>query len=346
MAVARTDSHSTPSAPEITEQVTAGGSWSWLRWQSRLSDWQRVEQLLTDVRRPRLPYPDRLRTLAELPGAYRRLLHDLALSRTAPEFQDVTRYLNVLAAQAYQVLYQSPAATWWDLWRFVARDFPRMFRKYSGYILLGSAFFFAGSALGYFTVVLHPETADYFMPAQAIADLARGKLWMEGDQPALYQASMLMANNIRVMLNCFVGGMLLGVGSLLMLFYNGVAGVGGPLGVTQLYNLHPKLLAFMLPHGPLELTTIFISGGMGLSLTVSFLFPKEGTRMQSLRKRGRDALILVLGCVPLLVIAGLVEGMISLDNTLSVPLRMSIGAVTFLLLILYIALAGRGEDKD
>jgi uncharacterized membrane protein SpoIIM required for sporulation len=97
----------------------------------------------------------------------------------------------------------------------------------------------------------------------------------------------------------------------------------------------------MIPHGVIELTTIMIAGGAGMMMGFSLLFPGQSSRWDALRQRGQDAMILISGCVPLLIIAGIIEGMVSLNADVSDPVRIVISATTAVLLIVYLGFFGR-----
>ena len=113
-----------------------------------------------------------------------------------------------------------------------------------------------------------------------------------------------MTNNIRVAINAYAGGVLLGVGTLLLMFHNGMFALGGPLQVCYLYGeTGDRLLQFILPHGPIELTTIFIAGGAGMMVGHALLFPGDLPRWSAVRAKAWESLVLIMGCFPLLVLA-------------------------------------------
>ena len=117
-------------------------------------------------------------------------------------------------------------------------------------------------------------------------------------------------NNIRVSFIAFAFGLLFSVGTGIVLFRNGVM-----LGSFQ-YFFHTKglLLTSVLTiwiHGTIEIISIVMAGGAGLIMGNSFLFPGTYSRMQSLQKGALTGAKVVLGLVPLFIIAGFLESFVT-----------------------------------
>ncbi|MBA2527169.1 MAG: stage II sporulation protein M, partial [Pyrinomonadaceae bacterium] len=121
--------------------------------------------------------------------------------------------------------------------------------------------------------------------------------------------------------------------------FNG-AMIGAVLALVYRAGYGHELIAFMAGHGVIELTCIFIAGGAGLLIGTAILIPGDLSRFDALRLRGREAIILVMGCVPLLVLAGLIEGFIS-PAPIAASAKFTVAAVTGLALYTYLLLAGR-----
>src|SRR5581483_356795 len=117
-------------------------------------------------------------------------------------------------------------------------------------------------------------------------------------------------NNIRVAFIAFAGGILLGTLTVYILVLNGLL-FGALLGYTHLYHLDASLLAFVSPHGYLELTVVFMAGGAGLQMAWAPMQPGLLTRRDALVQAAQRAVLLVVGAVPILVAAGLIEGFVS-----------------------------------
>jgi uncharacterized membrane protein SpoIIM required for sporulation len=148
-----------------------------------------------------------------------------------------------------------------------------------------------------------------------------------------------MTNNIQVAIMAFAGGTLLGIYTLYILAQNGLM-LGILAGAAQSLGFAGNLWGFVAAHGTIELSVIFFAGGAGLQLGWSVIRPGLLTRRAALLLAARRAAQLLLGCVPLLVIAGTIEGFISpSDLPLAVKLAVSLGSG--LLLYGYLLLSGR-----
>jgi uncharacterized membrane protein SpoIIM required for sporulation len=96
-----------------------------------------------------------------------------------------------------------------------------------------------------------------------------------------------------------------------------------------------QLWSFVAPHGVLELPAIFIAGGAGLKLTYSLLFPGFLPRRESLARAGSEAVKLLLGCVPILIIAGTIEAFVS-PTELAMKFKFGLAGALFCLFTLYL----------
>src|SRR5206468_9719537 len=117
-------------------------------------------------------------------------------------------------------------------------------------------------------------------------------------------------HNIQVTIYTFALGATCGIGTLFYLAFNG-ANIASVLALTYRAGFGNDLVTFMVGHGVVELSCIFIAGGAGLLIGSALIMPGDLTRGDALKSRGLEAIYLVVGCVPLLVVAGIIEGFIS-----------------------------------
>jgi uncharacterized membrane protein SpoIIM required for sporulation len=149
-----------------------------------------------------------------------------------------------------------------------------------------------------------------------------------------------MTNNIQVTFIAFAGGITFGLFTLYVLFMNGIL-LGSVAGVSHLYDFSDNLWGFVAAHGVVELSVIFIAGGAGLQLGWSILRPGLLTRRAALVVAARRAVQLLFGCVPLLVLAGLIEGFVSPSDVLPLWFKLFVSFSSGVLLYSYLLLAGR-----
>lgn len=314
----------------------------------RQADWERLEALLGRARGGNvraMPAGD----LEELTRLYRLAASDLARARRDFAGDRVVSYLNRLVSSAYASVYSTAGISWRDIGRWYASGFPRLFRATAGYYLLAALLFFGTGILSFVAVLSYPRSAQTLLPANVYQTITsygeQGKLWT--DMPAeerSFDAAYIMTNNIRVCILAFAGGMLVGIGTVLVLVYNGIQ-LGAIFGIVTNHNIGGDLLTFVMAHGVIELSVICLSGGAGLMLADAILRPGMLTRSEALRLAARRAMELVLGGASLLVVAGLLEGFVS-PSALPSWVKYGTGLVTGVLLYGYWLLAGRAKTKN
>ena len=152
-------------------------------------------------------------------------------------------------------------------------------------------------------------------------------------------ASFIATNNIQVTFLAFAGGVTFGLGTVWVMINNGLQ-IGAIAALASVNGLGSELLAFVSPHGGIELSVIFIAGGAGLRLGWALLRPGLLPRLQALAAAGQVAIRLMAGCVPLLLIAGTIEGLLS-PSGLPEYVRMLIGLGILLLFYAWLLLVGR-----
>lgn len=291
---------------------------------------------------------------AELPdfaARYREVAADLARARTYGADPKVLAQLERLAASGHAALYRDERQTWRRIWRFFSHDCPRGVLQSWRYVALAYLVFFVPAGAGYALLRERPSLAPELIPdvmlerAEAgAARMAKGQgyvLEQAGSRPAM--ATEIMTNNIRVAFNCFAGGVVLGVGSLVMVGYNGLM-LGATSGYYADVGMLGYLWTFVVGHGVLEITAICFAGAAGLMLGLAIIAPGQRTRSDALALAGGRAMRLVGMVVVLLVIAGTIEGFISSSGmTLAGRAAVSAGSALFLLAYLY---NGRDERRD
>ena len=311
----------------------------------RKGAWQRLEDLLQLLDRMSLR---RLRReeVRELGRIYRRTASDLAIARAESRDPRLVGYLNSLVIRAHGRIYRADASEGGHrLWRFFARDFPRAFRRTWGYTALAFAVFLCFNLLAFVAVWLDPEFSELGgidAYTREVVFNARTHWWESLNAANQIGSSFIMANNIWVMLRAFALGALFGIGPLYEMARFGVH-IGVVLALTFRADFGWDLVSFMVGHGVLELSCVFITAGAGTLFGSALLVPGDLSRADALRLRGREAVKLVAGCLPLLVIAGIIEGFIS-PSELPAALKYGIGLLTGVALYSYLLLVGREPD--
>jgi uncharacterized membrane protein SpoIIM required for sporulation len=307
------------------------------RWIARREpDWQTLEDLLQRVEAKGLKslQPQEVQALA---GLYRSVCADLARASTHQVGESLIYRLQRLTSRSYSQIYQgSRRQEWGALLEFYRWGFPAIVRQTLGYTLLATAIFGISGLIAWWFSWQDPTFMQLVVPEALIEKVRdRGELWMGsivGNEPI--ESSGIMTNNISVCFKAIAGGMVAGLGTVAILILNGllIGGVGALVGQNHL--AYP-FWAFVFPHGALELPAIFLSGGAGLLLGRALVMPGPYRRIDALKVYGQQAAQLVYGIVPLLVIAGVVEGFFSPHPWIPEPLKYLVGVLLFFGLVRY-----------
>jgi uncharacterized membrane protein SpoIIM required for sporulation len=308
----------------------------------RKGAWQRLEDLLTLLDRMSLRRLHR-EEVRELGRIYRRTSSDLAIARAESRDPRLVNYLNSLVIRAHGRIYRAGTLEGGNRLRlFFARDFPQTFRRTWRYTAAAFVVFMAFGLAGFLGTWRDKEFSDLAgVSAEWRAENtdAGVRWWQSLNEANQVGGAALMTNNIQVMFYAFALGALLGLGTLYIMALNG-ASIGAVLALTYRAGYGHELVAFMAGHGVIELTCIFIAGGAGLLVGRALLIPGDLSRFDALRLAGRDSIQLIVGCIPLLILAGIIEGFIS-PAPISPAYKFGVAAATGLALYTYLLLAGR-----
>lgn len=276
---------------------------------------------------------DEVRELALL---YRQTAADLSTAREDPNGAPLARHLNELLGRAHNLVYAGAARSRpAGVLEFFATGFPRIFRETLPFTAAAFALFMAGAAAGLLMSAADPGFERYVLNGQMMDTIERREMWTHGIVAVKpFASSAIMTNNIAVALAACATGMFAGLGTVYMMLFNGLL-IGVVGSACHRAGMSVDLWSFVTPHGVLELPAIFIAGGAGLLLASGILFPGTLPRRDALADAGGRAIRLLLGVVPLLVIAGIVEGFVSPTATPPAA-KFATGAALFVLFALYL----------
>lgn len=277
---------------------------------------------------------------------YRQTAADLSTAREDPASSALTRYLNELLGRSHNLVYAGAARSRpAGMLRFFADGFPQIFRQTLPYSLAAFGLFLAGASAGIVLAAADPGFERFILNGQMMDTIERREMWTHGIVSVKpYASSAIMTNNIAVSLAACATGMLAGLGPVYMMLFNGLL-IGVVASACHRADMSLALWSFVTPHGVLELPAIFIAGGAGLLLAKGILFPGTLPRRDSVAEAGGDAVRLLLGVLPLLVIAGIIEGFVSPTATPPTA-KFTIGASLFVLLVFYLARGWREARSD
>lgn len=320
------------------------------RFAARKSErWDQFEALVTRVARRGLDALDATE-LPDFAARYREIAADLARARTYRAGPEVVARLERMAAAGHNALYRDEHRSGTRVWRVLAQECPAAVVAARGYVLVAFLVFSLPAAAGFTLLRDQPAVAASILPdvmlrrAEAgIARRAEGGKYVVlplSQRPAL--VSQLITNNVRVAFGCFAGGIFLGVGALVVLAFNGFA-IGAAMGHFANAGLLGYLLEFVVGHGVLELFAIWVAGAAGFMLGRALVAPGDLSRADALAVAGRTAIRMIGTSVVLLLVAGLVEGLVS-ASAQDVVTRVAVSAASVVFLVTYLANGWAGEQ--
>ena len=307
----------------------------------RKNAWQRLEDLLKLLDTASLK---RLRReeVRELGRIYRRTASDLAIARAESRDPRLVNYLNSLVIRAHGRIYRAESHGGKRILQFFTRELPQTFRRTWRYTLLSFSVFAIFAVIGFAGTRYDPEFSELVGVDPAFREMnieTKTHWWETLNGQNQVGASAIMTNNIQVTIYTFAFGALFGLGTLFYLAVNG-AQIASVLALTYRAGFGNDLLTFMVGHGVIELSCVFIAGGAGLLIGSAMIMPGDMTRADALKTRGMEAVRLMMGVAVLLVVAGTIEGFIS-PTPIDPRIKYSIAALTGVTLYSYLLFAGR-----
>lgn len=305
--------------------------------------WERLATSLeTSVRSKSVIAADAT-TLRRLHEDYRRTAADLAYAQTHFPGSRTEAYLNDLVGRTHATLYGTAPRSVGDIWKFFASTYPKLVRARWQEVLLSAALLFTPAAFGYLLAHVNYPLARLFIP-EALRDGLGDRLQQGGSIADVAGAlapllsAGITANNIQVALVAFAGGVTFGVLTAYALVVNGLL-IGTLAGLFAQAGESVYFWSLIVPHGSLEIPAIVLAGAAGFTMARALVAPGDLPRTAALRAVSHDAVRLVLGAIPLFVIAGLIEGFFT-PAAIDEWLKLAFGGLATALLGVYLLVPG------
>lgn len=305
--------------------------------------------------------------ISEFSRLMRELANDLATIRSREWGQSLVDYLNGLLARGHNAFYSAPPGRLNLVGQFLAVGFPRLLRANVGYFLVAAALFFLPGTIAWTVIQNDPSLATRILPPEALEQFdtmygpsgdqdegtdadaktdASPRRKVDNEAHAFGEERAAMAgfyvqHNVGIALQCFARGVLLGIGTIYTLLYNGIV-IGAVGGYVLSLGHTEKFVSFIISHGSFELTAIAIAGGAGLMLGDALLHPGNRTRGESLLERSRQAVQIAAGAAVMLMIAALIEAFWS-PAPIPAIYKYVVGTLLWLVVYAYLFLAGRNH---
>ena len=290
---------------------------------------------------------------------YQRTSADLAKVMTLSSETDIRRYLESLIARSYAEVHEirkKPHRL--ALFRWFFQTFPQTFRRHIRAFWMAVAATLLGVIFGGMAISIDPEAKEILMPfphlqgdpSERVAQ--EEKIWKEEGTDRLEGAktqfsAYLMTHNTKVSIFTFALGMTWGVGTLIMLFYNGVI-LGAVILDYILAGETVFLTGWLLPHGSIEIPAILLAGQAGFVLAAALIgWGKRISLKRRLQQVFGDLVTLICGLALMLIWAGFVEAFLSQyhEPVLPYAVKIGFGVIELIALTVFLGLAGRKNAR-
>jgi uncharacterized membrane protein SpoIIM required for sporulation len=311
----------------------------------RAALWDEFEGRLEDARKDarKLRHQD----LEAMALAYRQVLHDHALVSSRFPGTGAAVRLRRLALQGTHWLHRDVRDHMPGLGHFFSRRFPLAFRAHLPHLAAATALFFTALAFGASLALVEPGVGTAILGPEAVAGMRRGRLWTESlvsAVPPAVSSSAIATNNMSVALAGWAGGGLLGLGALYVVLLNGFL-LGSILATTVHYGLLADLLEFVAAHGPLEITLILCTAAGGLAMGQALVAAEDQPRAAVVARASREALVLLVGCLPWFILLGAVEALVSPAPAVPAAAKLTLGLGLLAVFLLAAWNPGLREDR-
>jgi len=284
------------------------------------------------------------------PQGYRELTQDLNTAKAHGFDPFIIERLNSLVLEGSQILYASPSVSLKAIANFIFAFFPQavrsQWRSLAAALLLfyGLAFFFGVLCVRNPSMVFLLLGEDMIQSLEEMYDPASPH-YLEG-RDVSSDADMFgyyIYNNISIAFRTFAGGILGGIGSIVLLCFNGVF-FGAATAHIINAGFGRTFFPFIIGHGSFELTAVCLSAQAGLLLGYRFFVTGGLSRPASVKLAGKAALPIIAGAACMLVVAACIEAFWSSRFTTPVSVRYGTGAAGWVLLAFYFVFVGRKNE--
>lgn len=288
--------------------------------------------------------------LSRLPHLYRATLSSLSVARSISLDQALVQYLESLVGRAYFVVYGTRQHVLVQVWEYLSWRWPAAVRRRWKSLALALLFLGLGGIVAFF---MTRDNMDYYYtfvgdmaqgrsPASPTSELRAGLY--DGGEALKTFAAALFDHNARIGILAAVLGFVVGLPTAWLIFFNGVV-LGSFAALYASRGLSVDLWGWLLPHGITELGAVVLCGAAGFTLAAAIAFPGLSPRLDNLREHGKDATRIVIGCIVMLFVAGLIEGVFR-QEVQSVPIRYAVAGASLVWWVYFFGFVGRRRERE
>lgn len=284
---------------------------------NNIDKWQNAELVAEDAA---AQSPDRLADV------YTDITSDLSFAQTHYPDSRITVYLNQLSAVLHNSIYSNKHEKWSRLLTFWTQEVPDTMYQTRKLLLASFIIFLISTAIGVMSQLFDPEFCRIILGDSyvdmTLHNIAEGKpmaVYDSGGESGMFLAITL--NNIKVSFMIYVAGIFTSFATGVLLFQNSIMLGCFETFFAQQGLLGESLLAVFL-HGTFEISAIIIAGAAGLAMGNGWLFPGTYSRMESFKRGAKLGMKIIVGTVPVFIMAGFIEGFVTRHTELPDVLRL------------------------
>lgn len=311
--------------------------------QQNRDDWKKLEQLLAELHGNKRHISGQ--KINQFNRLYQKAAKHLSYCQTYYPDEDVTAYLNELVAKSHNLLYKDQVSSLTQIRTFFTTTFIKLLLEQWKAVLFAVFLFAAGAFAAFISVLNDPVHLYMVLPEDVAQSIDPNQI---GAGPGVVNSStmsaIIMTNNIQVAFLAFAGGITFGILTVYILISNGIM-IGALAAVYFQSGQSYEFWAYIVPHGIIELTAIFIAGGAGLLMGYNFFVPGPYKRAHQFVHQAKRSVQLLIGTIPLFIIAGIIEGYIT-PSALSLEVKYTVALLTLLGLVLYTIIGKLLHKKD
>ncbi|MES2681394.1 MAG: stage II sporulation protein M [Bacteroidota bacterium] len=276
---------------------------------------------------------------AELTNMFVEITDDLSYSKTNYRQSNTTQFVNGIATRIHHLVYKNKKEEGNRFINFFLREVPVLFGKYHRYLLYSFIVTVLATGVGVLSQLYDDSfvrliLGDFYVDS-TIERIKQGDpIGIYGEQNQLYMFVTITMNNIQVSFLAFVLGLLTTFGTSLLLVHNGIM-LGCFFTLFYQHNVIDKALKVVWIHGTLEISAIIIAGCAGFVLGNSYIFPGTFSRLHALKRGGKDGLKIVIGLMPVFIMAGFLESFVTRYTDMPLAFSLCIIAFSMLFIVYY-----------
>ncbi len=326
-----------------------------IQFQQKYQDfWLEFESVLADLTKRKNKQQTTINERYDFPKNYRKICSLYAIAKQRHYSPILIQRLHSLVLNGHEHLYRHKTIWLWRIIEFIINKFPNLVRQnYKAFWLATALFLIPALSMGIACFKDNEIIYSVMDPYQVanmeyMYDPSNKKLGRQEDRQADTDFAMFgfyIFNNVKVGFQTFASGILLGIGSIFFLLYNGII-IGGISGYLTQLGFTETFWSFVSGHGSFELTAIVICGMAGLMLARPIYAPGNRSRADALKLAAKDSIQLVMGAALMLVVAAFIEAFWSPSSFISTPIKYTVAALLWLIVILYLTFAGRNTHAS